>query len=244
MLGFPCGLGKVGTQLRRQQLLDDVRVGIELGLLWWHFWRCWDCGQQVAPAFVWLYPTLADGGSRGVADQHLTDARSMLKHRDPGRGWSQHDQLAVPGGISRQYKMDRARLHTSGGTKGNAADGGFCSSDVGEDPMHTQCRSGRAAAVVLIIEEEQQRVTTPLEEVGTFVLGVAQQPPEYGVEDVTELLRTFPTAAGQPLGKGSEAANVEQQQAAVDDSVGRAQLSCGPSGQQPRHICHRGRAPP
>jgi hypothetical protein len=90
--------------------------------------------------------------------------------------------------------------------------------------------------MVWTIEEQQQRVTAPLEKVGALVLGTHEQLAEDGVEQVAQLLSAFPAPTSQSLGEWGEASDVEQQQASIDDSVGRPWLSGGPSGQQPRHV--------
>src|SRR5215207_1092590 len=98
--------------------------------------------------------------------------------------------------------------------------------------------------MVWTIEEQQQRVTTPLQKVATFVLGVHKQLAKNGVQEVAQLLGTFPTTARQSLGEWGEADDVEQQQAAVDDPVDGAQFSGRPRRQQPRYVGRKGRALP
>ena len=71
----------------------------------------------------------------------------------------------------------------------------------------------------------------PLEEIGAFVFGIHQQLAEYIVEKVAQLLGALPASTGQPFGERGEAGDVEQQQASIDDSVGRPLLSGGPRGQ-------------
>ena len=150
----------------------------------------------------------------------------------------------MQGGISREYQVNWTGLDSGGSTERHSADRGGGASGLRKSSMHPQRRPRCPAAVVWAVEEQQNRVAAPLEKVGTLVLGIHQQPAEDGVEEVTQLLGAFPAAAGQPLGEWGEAGDVEQEQASIDDSMGRPQLGCCPRGQQPRHVRRRGRTLP
>ena len=105
--------------------------------------------------------------------------------------------------------------------------------------MHTQRGPPGPAGVLGPVEEEEDCVTAPLQQVGTLVVCLGQQPPEDGVEDVAQLLGTFPAAARQPLGEPGEPGDVEQHQTAVDLPVGRPGRGGGPCWHEPWYVCHR-----
>ncbi len=175
----------------------------------------------MTPAFVRAYEARPEVRSSGVPHQHLTDARGVFQHGDRRSRWPQQNQLPVQGRISREYQVDWTRLDTSGSTQLDSADRRLGASDLRKSPMHAQPGPGSAAAMVCTVEEQEQRVTAPLEKVATLVLGIHQQLAEDSVEEVAQLLGAFPAPAGQPLGEWGEAGDVEQQQASIDDSVGR-----------------------
>ena len=127
--------------------------------------------------------------------------------------------------------MDRTRFDSGGRTQLHPANRRLGAADLGKHPLHAQRRPGSTTAMVRPVEEEQEGVTAPLEQVAALRLGVRQQSTEHIVKEVAQLLGAFPAAAGQPLGEWSEAGDVEQQQASIDDAVGRLRLSGGPRGQ-------------
>jgi hypothetical protein len=137
----------------------------------------------------------------------------------------------VYGRISREYQVDWTRVDASRSTQLDPADRRLGASDLRKGSVHTQRCPGSAAAMVCIVEEQQQRVTTPLEKVATLVLGIHQQLAEDSVEKVAQLLGAFAAPAGQPFGEWGEASDVEEQQASIDNAVGRPKLSGGPRGQ-------------
>jgi hypothetical protein len=199
----------------------------------------WDASKQVTRASVWAYHARPEIRGGCVTHQHFAHARGMFEHRDSCRRWPQQNQLPMQGGISRQYQVNGTCLHTGGSAQLDPADRGGGASDLGKSPVHAQRSPSGAATMVWTIEEQQQRVTAPLEKVGALVLGTHEQLAEDGVEQVAQLLSAFPAPSSQALGEWGEPGDVEQQQASIDDSVGRAWLSSGPSGQQPRHVRRR-----
>src|SRR5215208_2918247 len=96
--------------------------------------------------------------------------------------------------------------------------------------------------MILAVEEKQKGVTAPLQQVTALVLGAHQESPEYRVEEVAQLLRTFPAFTSKPFSERSKTRDVEKDKAAVDNSVGGLRVGGCPPGQQPWHVCHRGRA--
>jgi hypothetical protein len=96
--------------------------------------------------------------------------------------------------------------------------------------------------MIRTVEEKQKGVTAPLQQVTAVVLGTHQEPPEHGVEEVAQLLRTFSTFASKPFSERSETRDVEKDKAAINNSVGWLRVGGCPRRQQPWHVCHRGRA--
>jgi len=174
-----------------------------------------------------------------IPQQHLAPTGGVFEHRDAGSRWSQHNQLAVEGGISREYQMERTRFDSSGRTQLHPANRCLGAADLSKHPLHAQRRPGSTTAMVRPVEEEQEGVTAPLEQVAALSLGVRQQSPEHIVKEIAQLLGAFPAPSSQSLGEWSEASDVEQQEAPIDDSVGRPLLDGGPRGQQPRHVRRR-----
>ena len=126
--------------------------------------------------------------------------------------------------------MDWTRLDTRGSTQLDSADRCFGASELCKSPVHSQPRPGGAAAMVWAVEEQQQRVTAPLEEIGALIFGIHQQLAEDIVEKVAQLLGALPASTGQPFGERGEAGDVEEQQASIDDSVGRPRSAAAHAG--------------
>ena len=145
----------------------------------------------------------------------------------------------MQGRISRKYQMDWTRLDTSGSTQLDSADRRVGASDLRKNPLHAQRRPGSAAAMVWTVEKSRRASPPHLSRSPPSSSASISNWPKTVVEEVAQLLGAFPASAGQPLGEWGEAGDVEQQQASIDDSVGRPQLSGGPRGQQPRHVRRR-----
>jgi hypothetical protein len=108
----------------------------------------------VTRATVWAYEPCPEAGSSSVPEQHLTGAGGVLELCDACCGWSEHNQLAVHGGIPGEYEMHRPRFDTSGCTQLHPANRGGGASDLGKSPLHAERGPGSAAAVVWAVEEE------------------------------------------------------------------------------------------
>ena len=191
----------------------------------------WERRKEVTHAVVRAYQLRPEVGSSGGPHQHLTGSCGVFEQRDARSRWSEHNQLPVLRRISRQYEVNRTRLDSGGRTQSDPANRRDGASGLRKSPVHAQRRPSSAAAVVWAVEEQQKRVTAPLEKVGALVLGIRQQLAEDSVEEVAQLLGALSAPAGQPLGEGREARDVEQQQASIDDSVRRPRLSSRPCGQ-------------
>ncbi len=177
-----------------------------------------------------------------VTDKHLTLTGGVLKHRHPRCRWPQDNQLAVHGWITAEDEIDRTRFDSSGGVQHDPADGSLGASHLGKSALQAERRACSSAGMIRTVEEKQKGVTAPLQQVTAVVLGAHQEPPEHGVEEVAQLLRTFPAFASKPFSERSETRDVEKDKAAVDNSVGGLRIGGCPWGQQPWHVGHRGRA--
>ena len=197
---------------------------------WTVGWRRY-AGKEMTPALVRAYQPRTEVCSGGVAHEHFTSARRVFQHGDRCSRWPQQNQRPMHGRIPRQYQVDWTRVDTSGSTQFDSADRRLGASDLRKSSVHAKRCPSCATAMVCIVEEQEQRVTAPLEKVAALVLGIHQQVAEDIVEEVAQLLGAFPAAAGQPFSERGEAGDVEQQQASIDDSVGRPVLSGGPRGQ-------------
>ena len=98
------------------------------------------------------------GLSCRVADQHLTLAGGMFKHRHPRSRRSQDNQLAVHSWITAEDQVDRTRFDSSGSVQHDLADGSLGASHLGKSALQAcdavEAEGGTVLGVIALVDRE------------------------------------------------------------------------------------------
>ena len=108
--------------------------------------------------------------------------------------------------------------------------------DAIDGALHLPGRPGRPQRVVGAVEHEEQRVAAPLEQAGAPVVGLVEERREHAVERVAHELGADLALAGEALGQGREARDVDEDEGGLDLAM---ELRSGPPAASRRRVAAR-----
>ncbi len=237
MLGCSRGREQMSPDRHRQQQPDiDVVIG-DIGAI-----GALDVAKDGrGPEDVSTWHRATDGtrmemGGGRCAHDDLSGTRDGLHFGGHAGAGAADDQLAVARRVADEEELESSAVDSDRHPQGHLSGRGVGVAHVPQNPSHPVGGSHGAHRVVVAPEEQQYRVTAPLDEVRAVRASGDEQRTERRVEDVTELLRTGPSAARESLGQLREPGDVEECERAVDGPMALLRVPTQPLDGELRYI--------
>ena len=159
----------------------------------------------------------ASGGQacrRVVADDDLTCRRSLLHPHDLRRGGAGHQQLAVvaAGDEERALAAVDADRHAQLDPDTALVE----PARLAQGAAHAGRRTARALRMAVAVEQQQQRIAAELQQAATGLVRDGQEGREAAADRSGETLGALATLPREPLGQLREAADVDEDERAVE----------------------------